>query len=221
MDETFAEQKSEIEAQELQEKFEVLKSIAGSVVVKDEETLKIAEELMQRLKGELSEVHKILGTAKAELYEVYQKGIARYNEQFKPRDELKKELSKKCAAYRYQVEEKARIEIRRLEEIERKKQEELRIQEAQELEDQGRTEEAEAVIEQPISVAPIPVSKPPTTLGVSTRDNWKMRITNPDLIPREYCVTNETLMKQEAKMRKGKKKIAGVEFYNEPISVTR
>ena len=221
MNETFAEQKSEIEAQELQEKFEVLKSVAGNVVVKDDETLKIAEELMQRLKTEISEVEEILGTAKAELYEVYKKGMARYNEQFKPREALKKELSKKCAKYRYDVEEAARIETRRLEDIERKRLEEIRIQEAQELEEQGRKEEAEAVIEQPISVAPIPISKPVQTTGVSTRDNWKMRMISPDLVPREYCIPNITLLNQEARMWKGKKKIAGVEFYNAPISVTR
>lgn len=211
----------DLDTQQLQEKFEIIKSQAGEIIVQDDDTLEAAEKLMKVLKDEISEVDEILGKAKIELYEVYKKGMDRYNEQFKPREALKKELSKKCAAYRYKVEQIELKKAREAEAAEKKRLENLKIDDAVELENQGRNEEAESVLNAPISVAPAPIHKPKKTEGVSTRDNWKMRITNADMIPREYLIPNETLLNQMAKAFKNQKKIPGVEFYNEPISSVR
>ena len=72
-----------------------------------------------------------------------------------------------------------------------------------------------------ITVAPAPIHRPKKTEGVSTRDNWKMRIINPALIPREYLMPNEKVLNQIAKAMKNQGRIPGVEFYNEPISSVR
>lgn len=207
--------------QELSDKFEVIKSQAGDITIQDEKTLTLAEELMQVLKSEIKEVDTILGEAKDDLFKVYKKGMDRYNNQFKPRKALKDELSRKCAAYRRKLENDALIETNRLRKIEQDKADELKLQQATELEEQGRPEEAESVLNMPSTVAPIPVYTPKKTEGVSYRDNWKMKIINVDMIPREYLIPNDTLLNSVGKMYKGKKVVPGVEFYNEPISVTR
>jgi len=71
------------------------------------------------------------------------------------------------------------------------------------------------------SVDLVEVSPPPSKVvragvgTVSQRDNWKYRVVNRDLIPREYLVPDHAALMAAAK-QKGEKIVPGVEFYNEP-----
>ncbi len=109
--------------------------------------------------------------------------------------------------------EKAEAEKRALEE-------EKRLKEAADLEVQGKTEEAEAVLDAPVldtPAAPLPV-KPKAAAkveGVAVKQIWKFRIVDADKIPREYMLPNETLIGKIVRSSSGAVQISGVEIYSE------
>jgi hypothetical protein len=132
------------------------------------------------------------------------------------------------------VQEQRRIALETEQELRRVEQERARVEaerEAQEraiedavvLEAQGNVEAAEAVLNNP-APAPVryvaPASVAPMvaqTAGVTTRMDWDFRVTNHELIPREYMLVNETAIRNAGKNTKGKVKIAGVEFFDKPV----
>ncbi len=124
-------------------------------------------------------------------------------------------------AYKKKKDDEAAAERRRLDEIARKEAEEKKLAEAAALEKEGRADEAEAVLNSEDYQAPAAVESAPEVDGVSYRDKWTFEITNPDLVPREYCIPDEKAIGGIARTMKGRVKIPGVRIYNDKIMVTR
>jgi len=63
----------------------------------------------------------------------------------------------------------------------------------------------------------VPVLAPPkvTAAGTSFRKNWKFRIVNVGLVPREFMIPNEQMLGQIARTAKENANVPGVEFYAE------
>jgi len=120
----------------------------------------------------------------------------------------------------------AQAEQRRLEEIARKEEEERRLMEAiaaeEILKSQGVTkeeiaQEVSAIIEEPVSVAPVVVQKSTPKLqgGPVYRTVWKFRIKDVSKIPREYMVPDEVKIGQIVRALKKQTNIPGIEPYEE------
>lgn len=91
------------------------------------------------------------------------------------------------------------------------------------LEEKGETDRAElvraSVPEIPLPV--IPQVNIPKVQGLSTRESWNIRIVRPKLVPREYCVPDETALRAVAKAMKERFNIPGVEAYRDDIVASR
>lgn len=126
---------------------------------------------------------------------------------------------KEMAAWDAEQERIRREEEKRLQAEARKREEEARLAAAIEAEQHGEKEEAEAIInEKPAYVPPVVLPKAtPKVQGISYRDNWTFRITDPNKIPREYMVPNETAIRKVVSALKDKANIPGVEVFNERI----
>lgn len=89
----------------------------------------------------------------------------------------------------------------------------------------GKEEKAELLEEQKENIVPVsvPVIAPQieTPKGVSYKDNWTAVITDPNLVPREWCVPDEKALNAFAKSTKGTKQVPGVEFKCEKIISSR
>lgn len=69
------------------------------------------------------------------------------------------------------------------------------------------------------AVAPvIRVAEPEKTKGFAQRDNWKARVINADIVPRDWLIPDIEGLNKYAKAIKGGRTVPGVEFYNEPIA---
>lgn len=80
----------------------------------------------------------------------------------------------------------------------------------------GNKEEAAAIMEAPVQAAPVVIPKAvPKVTGMSIRDNWKFRVTNEKLIPREYLKVDEVKIGQVVRALKSSTNIPGIETYNE------
>lgn len=85
----------------------------------------------------------------------------------------------------------------------------------------AKAEELKAEAEAATAIAPTVESKVEEVSGISTRKEWKFRITDASSIPREYLIPDEKYIGQIVRASKGKKQIAGIEMYSEDIIVSR
>jgi len=127
------------------------------------------------------------------------------------------------------------IEQERIAEVERKRQQKLRNDEearmlkeqdeklawALEMEKAGDTEGAEALVDdaadlqEELESRPAPVIEKNTPGGVSYINNWKAKIINASIVPREFCIPDESKLNKLAKAMSGSGAPIGVEFYND------
>ena len=134
----------------------------------------------------------------------------------KPLQEAESLLSPRIIAWNREQERIRQEEEARLREIARKEEEERQLQAAIAAEQSGNKEEAQAIIETPVQATPVVVPKAvPKVAGMSIRENWKFRITNEKLIPRDYLKVDEVKIGQVVRAMKSACNIPGVEIYNE------
>ena len=73
----------------------------------------------------------------------------------------------------------------------------------------------------PVEVPAAPKITRADLVSGSLRDNWKYRIVDINLIPREYMMPDDAMLKSTAKTHHDKKAVAGVEFYNDRGAMIR
>lgn len=118
---------------------------------------------------------------------------------------------------RREEEERQRAEAKRLED-------ERAIQEAEQLQAQGEHELADHVLETQ-ACAPAPMvsipSSVPKVQGLAKRVNWRWRVKNADLIPRQYLMPDEVAIGGVVRSLKDKTQILGIEVYSEDSAIHR
>jgi len=122
------------------------------------------------------------------------------------------QTEKEAEERRIQQKEDARL---------RKIEEDKQIEAAEALEKEGRTEEAEAVIEQPIFTAPPIVHQAPKARGISFREKWDFSISNPAIVPRELCTPDLGKIRKLVQAYKGDFKKPGIKVTMQKIPNTR
>jgi len=120
-----------------------------------------------------------------------------------------------CNEYSIEQDRQRREAQKKIDDENRRK-EAAALKKAEELEAEGKTEEAEAVVEEAVIEVAKPASLPPVTpKGIVFVDNWKAEIVSPKDVPREYCMPDEKLLNKLAKERKGEFTCPGVQFVND------
>ena len=107
----------------------------------------------------------------------------------------------------------------------RKAAEDARLAEAARLEAQGKHAQAAATLDAPIYVAPPPrpLPTPPPTMtpkyekppDTTVRLNWKFRIVDPAIVPREFLMVDEQAVGAVVRAQRDKCVIPGIEVYCE------
>lgn len=123
---------------------------------------------------------------------------------------------------RIRREQEAKLR-REAEEKARKEQERLQAR-AEKAEANGKAEKAEELREQAEQVQVVAPVLAPTVQkvdGVSVRKNWKARVVDASLVPRQWLVVDEKKLDQIAKATKGSMDIPGVEFFAEDVLASR
>jgi hypothetical protein len=122
----------------------------------------------------------------------------------------KDDLDRRAMSWERAEREKLRVAEQKRQEEERKRIEEERLQQAMNLEQRGRPELAEAVLEKKIEVAPIKenlqVQRPQGTVAV---EDWDGEVIDPFILPREYLMPDLVKLRKVTKAMKGATRIAG------------
>lgn len=125
-------------------------------------------------------------------------------------------LKSKLEAFAREERQRAELARQLAEEAERK----ARREEAARLAALGKEKEAVAVVSAPM---PAPKIEPPPKKikGISSRQVWRAKIVNVDLVPREYMIPDQKMLDQKVNASKGAITIPGVEVYEDAVTSVR
>ena len=199
-------------------------AFAKEVKVADSETYKIAGEFLAGLKA-------MRGVLKATFYDgvngernmgpiplahaSWKAGLAAFNRHDKPYEEAQELVGKKMEQYYLLAQAKKKAEDVRLQQQTLFKLEEARVDHAAALAQQGRPEEAKAILAAPLPAAPSVSTGPavPKLEGIAPRKGFDFRVTDEKLIPREYLEVDESKIRGVVLRLGMDAKIPGVEVF--------
>lgn len=143
-----------------------------------------------------------------------------------PLTEAERIIKDNLSQYDREQERLQREAQRQADELARQREEDERLERAAAMEREGNSvgdtqlvAEAQALISEPAPmVVAAPVAKAtPKVAGISYRDVYKFRVTNPNLVPRQYLSVNEAAIRSVVNGLKDKANIPGVEVYVERV----
>ncbi len=200
----------EVEAQN-----ELAKMPGAEITVTDQQSYEAAGEILRNIATVKKNIKAHFAEPKKKAAEAHKAICALENNLLSQVADRETEIRQKMTVY-WQAEQKR---IAAEEERKRKEAEEM-AKLAQEAEAAGDTETAvEAVAMAAVTQAT--VTEAPKAAGISFREVWRAKVIDPDKVPREYLIVNQSALDAVAKATRGSIKIAGVEFVKETISSVR
>jgi vancomycin resistance protein YoaR len=132
----------------------------------------------------------------------------------KPLAEAATICRQKAYAWKRAEDERRQIEAQRVERENAKKVEDERLRQAEALAKAGKPALADAVLEQPIEVAPVVAAEVAKPAGMSYRENWTFTILEEEVLPREFLMPDEVKIGKVVRAMKGATKIPGIRVFD-------
>lgn len=207
---------NEVDTTQIEAKIAPIPEQAKSIVVRDNDSMAKANSFKVTIKGMIKEVDDFFKPFEEQAYKMHRSLTTRHKEIVDPLKEAEKMIITQVKGYLDEVE-KVRAEAeRRVREEARRLAEERALQEAIELEKEGKTEEAERVIAEPVQVVmpTVKVDIPKVDMrGYAKR--WKWRLVDITKVPREYLIVDEIKVNGIVRSMKDVTSIPGIEIYEE------
>lgn len=144
---------------ELESKALAIPTQAQSIIVASSADMEKADKFNQDVKAMVKQVDDVFKPLADKAFQAHRAITSKWNEIKKPLIEAQEIITRKVRTYIQEEKRKAKEEEARLREPARKLEEERRLAEALELEAEGRKEEAQAVIDEPMDI-PMPTVEP-------------------------------------------------------------
>lgn len=207
---------------EIQKEGHAIVTTATALAVSNAEDYTSAGEFLVQIKGVRKRIADTFDKPIKDAHAAHKSIIAAKKEHDAPLEEAEKLVKEKMGEWQREQERKRREEEDRLRREEQRKAEERALAEAERLENEGKTEQAQAVIEAPPPPAPVVVpSVVPKAQGVSHRINWKWRVTNENQIPRDFMKPDDVRIGKVVKAMQDKANIPGIEVYKDVVTSVR
>jgi len=185
------------------------------LVVTDDPGFIAAQEALKVIKKRQKAVEEWFRPQVKKAHELHKELKGKENSAVNPLKQIYKDIAAQCSSYQMKKEEEARRIQREEEDRLRKEKEDEQLAEAADLAAQGKPEEAESVISQPVHVPAPPLKTAPKTEGVSYTTRWKFDIENTAIIPREFLQPDTVKIGQYVRAMKEAAKIPGVKIWPE------
>jgi len=210
-----------LEAQEAQKTALSIPDQAKALVISDAETAQKAADLKEHIRMIRKKIADTFGPIIEKAHAAHKEALAKKKTAEAPLIEAESILDRGLVRYKMEQDRKAEEERKRILEEARKAAEEAQLAAAVEVEKAGMQAEAELIISQPvIPVVSVPKTEAPKVKGVGFRSNWKFRIVNEALIPREYMQPDLVKIGGVVRSLKGGTSIPGIEVYEEVATVS-
>ena len=193
---------------------------ATEIQVNNQATLTIANEFLLGIKALEKEINATFDPIIDATNKAHKESLAHKKKFSDPIKAARLVIDPKISAYlehqeglRREAEEKAR----RIE-WERQQVERQAALKAFEAEAKGNAKEAKEIIEESLTrnqiASPPPIiPEKPKTEGISMRDDWDFEVIDSTVIPREYLIPDEHLIRRVVKSMKDKTNIPGIRAY--------
>lgn len=190
---------------------------ATALVIVDNETYTKADQFCVVLKGLEKEVINDFKDSKEAAHQAHKKITAQekghLDKLIPPRNMVKQKMS----AYQDTQERIRREEEDRLRIEAQKAADDEALRQAEQAKAEGRHEEAEAIIQAPVYVAPVVVPNNIPKASTGIRKMWTFRIVNPALVPDQYKIIDESALRKQALATGNSLAVPGVEFYQKSV----
>lgn len=206
-----------IETEDVEQKSLTIIEQAKAIKVYDADSYILAGNMFKSLSDMLKEIDAAFDENISMWNKGHKAAVAKKKNYYEPVDTGRRAVKKLMSDYDLEQERIRQAEQRRLEEIARKEEEERRLQEAILAEESGQKEEAQAILEEPVYVAPVVVAKttPKMEGGPVYRTVTKFKITDENLIPRQYLVADLVKIGGVVRALKHAANIPGIQVYDE------
>lgn len=210
---------------EIKESVDLAVRQASSITISDQKGMDNAAVFLRGLKTILLKINATFDRSITLAHKTHKEMLAAKNSHAGP--VKKAEIIVKDTMGKYQMEqERIRREeeqrLRREEEERQRKireEEEARLAEAVRLEEEGKADEAEAVmnavpdveVPKPVVVAP----PPPKAQGVSMTSVWKWRLLDIYAVPSEFMMVDEKALSAYVRAKKADTRVPGISVYEE------
>lgn len=201
---------------------------AKALKVVDSPSYIAAGELWKAIKGIRAKVAEAFDANIKKAHELHKSLVAEKKRHDAPLDEAERMVKQSMSQYDLEQERKRREEQARLEAIARKEEEDRRLMEAIAAEEEmnriGMTkdevaQETAAILETPVSVAPIVIPKatPKLAGGPVYQTRWDYEIVAPNLIPREYLIPDTVKIGAVVRALKEQANIPGIKVFSRRV----
>ena len=214
----------------LEQKKDDIVGRATSIEILDPLTYEQAVEYAKAIKAVGKDIEMFCEDGIKAAHATWKTLLAARDEKLKPLKEAESILKSKMIRYTEEEERKRREEEARIREEMRKQEEEARLRAAEQLEKEGRIEEASQVIEEPIFTPTVVLPQATQPKGVSYRENYSARVTDlkalcravvEGRVPEAAVTPNMTVLNQQARSLKTALKWPGVEVICEKSAALR
>jgi len=201
---------------------------AETIVVRDAESYRVASQMRKGIAGMVDEIRAAFRPIIKAAHAAWQEALAKEKSYLRPWADADERLRAKVAGYL--IEEK-----RKADEAEAGRQAALRekariqqemIAKAVAADQAGKRAEASRILDlgakQELELkVPPPAPAPRPSESTHLRTYWRFRITDPDLVPRNFCSPDEKKIDGVVQLMKDKHGIPGVAAYADHVPVTK
>jgi hypothetical protein len=169
-----------VETNEVESKALTIVDQAKAITVTDADTYTIAGNMWKDLGDMMDKIDETFNPLIEAAHRSHKAALAKKAEFYNPLKEARTNIKKLMSDYDQKQERLRQEEQRRLEVEARRQEEERRLQDAILAEELGETEEASAILEEPVQVAPVIVPKatPKRPGGPVYREVWSAQVTD-------------------------------------------
>ena len=207
---------NDLEVKEIENEVILKRSDALSLTVVSNETYSQAGELLVMHKGLKKRIEDYFKPLKESAHKAWKTICNRENEEIAKLEPAISHLNKQMTTWNIEQERIRKEKEEQLRREAEKAEEERRLADALQAEKEGKKEEAEAILSEPAYVPPPIVEKTiPKVAGQTMTTNWKWRLKDINLVPKQYLQINEVAVNGIVRSLKDKTEIAGIEVYPE------
>lgn len=190
---------------------------AQGIVIKTQADYIIAGELRKRIKGKIKEIDERRKSLTLPLDGVKKSIMAMFNPMLELLEKGVARIDNGVIAYSEEQDRKAREAQAKADEEARKEREKAESR-AKELEAKGKFEKAQAMQDKADNIiAPVITSAAPKISGQTIKEMWDFEIIDIDIIPRQYLIPNEVLLRKTVSASSGKILISGIKIFSKKI----
>ena len=193
---------------------EVVVAEANAIVIWDNESYRFACEFQKKLYAADRLIESEMETPKSTTHDAHKAVCDLENKYRDPIKESRKINGAKIDTWEMEEEAKRLQEELNLRKEARKRDEERRLETAEDLEEEGRPDEAEAALEKRPGPAPILQSSVPMVGGMRRRPTWAFRVLNAEKVPSDYRCLDLQKIGAIVRATKGTILIPGIEVYD-------